>query len=149
MERKQDSHKGENGKVAVIGGSKEFTGAPALSAQAALRTGVDLTKIVTSEEVSDTVASFSENLIVEAYPSDFLGPSGVEDVLETVRWSDATVIGPGLGNPDPEAVEEIVERVDVPLVVDADAIKPALSANISDAIFTPHQGEKELIEEEY
>jgi hydroxyethylthiazole kinase-like uncharacterized protein yjeF len=149
IQRREDSHKGENGKVVVIGGSKKFTGAPALSAQAAMRTGVDLTKIVTSEKVSDTVASFSENMIVKEYPSGYLGLSGVEDALETVRWSDAAVIGPGLGNPDPEAIENIIERADVPLVIDADAIKPALQTDVSNAVFTPHHGEKELIEEEY
>ena len=39
LERKSDSHKGDNGKVAVIGGSKDFSGAPALSAKAAMREG--------------------------------------------------------------------------------------------------------------
>lgn len=148
LSREKDSHKGENGKVTVIGGSKEYTGAPSLSAQAALRTGCDLTKIVTSEEVSDVVASYSENLIVGEYPSEYLGLSGVENCLEAVRWSDVAVIGPGLGDPDKEAVEEIIGRSQVPLVIDADAIKPALNAEISNAVFTPHRGEVELIEEE-
>lgn len=149
IQREKDSHKGENGKVTVIGGSTDYTGAPALSAQAALRTGCDLTKIVTSEEVSDTVASYSQNLIVREYPSKYLGLSGVENCLEAVRWSDTAVIGPGLGKPDAEAVEEIIGRAETPLVIDADAIKPALDADVSNTVFTPHRGEKQIIEKRY
>ena len=149
IQREKGSYKGENGKVAVIGGSKDYTGAPALSAQASLRTGCDLTKIVTSDKVSDVVASYSENLIVRDYPSKYLGVSGVENCLEAVRWSDAAVIGPGLGKPDAEAVKEIVDRAEAPLVIDADAIKPALDADVSNSVFTPHRGEKQFIEERY
>lgn len=149
LERKPDSHKGENGKVVVIGGSKDFTGAPALSAQAALRTGCDLTKIVTSEEVSSVVASYSENLIVREYSSGYLGLSGVENCLDAVRWCDAFVIGPGLGNPESEAVGEIIERTNKTAIIDADAIKPALKADLSNAVLTPHREEAELIKEEY
>ncbi|QGA80047.1 ADP-dependent NAD(P)H-hydrate dehydratase [Candidatus Nanohalobium constans] len=149
MERKPESHKGENGKVTVIGGSKDFTGAPALSAQAALRTGCDLAKIVTSEEVSSVVASYSENLIVREYSSGYLGLSGVENCIDAVRWCDVFVIGPGLGNPDSEAVGEILERTNKTAVVDADAIKPALEADLSNAVLTPHRGEAELIKDEY
>ncbi|EGQ43905.1 MAG: putative sugar kinase [Candidatus Nanosalina sp. J07AB43] len=72
LDRNKNSHKGENGKVGIVGGSKDYSGAPALAAQAALKTGCDLTKIVTSEEVSDVVDSYSENLIVRSYPSGYL-----------------------------------------------------------------------------
>ncbi|PSH00484.1 MAG: hypothetical protein BRC30_03280, partial [Nanohaloarchaea archaeon SW_7_46_7] len=46
LERPPDTHKGQNGKVLVIGGSGKYTGAPALSARAALRSGADLVKIL-------------------------------------------------------------------------------------------------------
>ena len=108
-DRKPDSYKGENGKVSVIGGSVDFSGAPALSAQAALRTGSDLVKILTSESVKNVVAAYSENLIVDSYPSDYLILSGVETALEKISWSDVSVIGPGLGSPDSEAVREVID----------------------------------------
>ncbi|MFB6100806.1 MAG: NAD(P)H-hydrate dehydratase [Candidatus Nanohalobium sp.] len=149
VQRQKDSHKGKNGKVAVIGGSKDYTGAPALSAQAALRTGPDLVKIVTSETISDVVASFSENLVVLDYPSGYLGLSGVEEVMEAVAWSDVMVIGPGLGEAGGEAVKEVLERTGVPKVIDADAIEPALDSDISNAVFTPHSGEADLIREKF
>jgi hydroxyethylthiazole kinase-like uncharacterized protein yjeF len=149
LNRKPDSHKGENGKVGIIGGSVDFSGAPALSAQAALRTGSDLVKVLTSESVKNVVSAYSENLIVDSYPSDYLGLSGVETALEKISWSGVAVIGPGLGSPDSEAVGEIVERTEVPLVIDADAIEPALNFDVSNAVLTPHRGETELIEDEY
>jgi NAD(P)H-hydrate epimerase len=149
ISREKDSHKGENGKVAVIGGSVDYTGAPALSAQAALRTGSDLTKVVTSEEAKEVVEGYSENLIVGSYPSAYLGLSGVENCLKVIYWSDVAVIGPGLGDPGSEAVQEILEKTKTPIVVDADAIKPALEVHISNAVFMPHTGEAELIREKF
>jgi hydroxyethylthiazole kinase-like uncharacterized protein yjeF len=149
MDRKLDSHKGQNGKVGVIGGSVDFAGAPSLSAQAALRAGCDLTKIVTSESVSDVVSSYSENLIVSDFPSNYLGFSGVENCLEMVRWSDVFLIGPGLSRPDTEAVNEILSRKGKTAVVDADAIKPAVNLGVSNAVLTPHSGEAKIIESEY
>ena len=149
MERKSGSHKGENGRIGVIGGCVDYSGAPALSGQAALRTGADLVKILTSESVKDIVAGFSENLIVRDYTGSYLDISGVEKCLKMVNWSDTTVLGPGLGNLNTKVVQEIVERSDKPLVIDADAIEPALEADISNAVFTPHQKEVELIENKF
>jgi len=147
ISREKKSHKGENGKVAVIGGSKDYAGAPALSAQAALRAGCDLTKIITSEEVSQTVASYSENLIVSDYTSGYLGLSEVEEVMEAVAWSDVMVIGPGLGDADGEAISEILERTGKPKIIDADAIQIGIDSDVSNAVFTPHRGEKKTMEE--
>ncbi len=149
LERDPESHKGENGYVGVIAGSIDYTGAPALVAEAALRSGSDLSKILTSEYSMNVVAGFSENLIVKGYPSGFLDERAVEDALELLEWSDSAVIGPGLGDPDPEAVEEIVDGAETPLVIDADGIEPALEAGVGDAVFTPHSGEAEAIVERF
>jgi hydroxyethylthiazole kinase-like uncharacterized protein yjeF len=147
--RHNDSRKGDNGKVVVIGGSVDFSGAPALSAQAALRTGSDLVRVVTSESVRDVMSGYSENLIVDSYPSDYLGLSGVETVIDKIKWSDVAVIGPGLSRPDSEAIRDIIERIDKPVVVDADAIEPALNTGVSNSVLTPHRGEAELIKDYY
>ena len=149
LARKNDSHKGENGKIAVIAGSRDYTGAPALSAKAALRTGSDLTKILTSEKISQTVASYSENLIVRDYPEDYLSVKSLEKAKKVVEWSDVVVIGPGLGEPEPEVVEKIIEYTEKPKIIDADAIKPALETDLENCIFTPHEGEAEAIREKY
>jgi ADP-dependent NAD(P)H-hydrate dehydratase len=148
LERKSDSRKGENGKVGVIAGSRDYTGAPALSAKAALRTGSDLVKILTSEEISDTVAGYSENFIVEDYSGGYFGESAVDQALELDEWADVIVVGPGLSDLDEIALQEFLEMADATLVVDADAIKPAANAEIK-AIYTPHRGELEFILDRY
>lgn len=139
--RASDSHKGENGKVAVIAGSKDYTGAPALSAKAALRTGSDLVKIFVPEVIREVVAGYSENFIVESYESDYFDTDAVAQAFELAEWADAVVIGPGLGDPDEEAVKEFVSRTKTPLVIDADAIAPSVEADISKTILTPHKQE--------
>ncbi|MFB6216240.1 MAG: NAD(P)H-hydrate dehydratase [Candidatus Aenigmatarchaeota archaeon] len=149
LDRKSGSHKGQNGRVAVIAGSRDFTGAPALVAKAALRTGCDLVKIMTSEEVEDVVASFSENFIVESYTGSYFGSEDVEDALRLADWADVVVIGPGLSKPGSEAVKQFVNNAGAALVVDADAIGPATEVADENMVFTPHSGEAEPVREEF
>ncbi|MFB6209697.1 MAG: NAD(P)H-hydrate dehydratase [Candidatus Nanohaloarchaea archaeon] len=149
LDRDPDSHKGENGKVGIIGGSKDFTGAPSLSAKAALRTGCDLAKILTSEYSRSVVAGFSENFIVDSHPSGYLDERGMEKAEELQDWSDCCVIGPGLGDPDDDTIRQMVSEASKPLIIDAEAIQPALDAELYDAVFTPHRGEAEVIRERF
>ncbi|MFB6144901.1 MAG: NAD(P)H-hydrate dehydratase [Candidatus Nanohaloarchaea archaeon] len=149
LRRGSASHKGQNGKVLVIAGSKDFTGAPALSAEAALRAGCDLVKVLTSQEIKDVVSGYSENLIVEGYNGGYFTQEDVGRALEMSEWADSVVIGPGLSRPEKQAVKEFVERTDAPLIVDADAIEPAQDADIGQAVFTPHSGELKSILDEY
>lgn len=149
LNREKNSHKGENGKVAIIGGSIDYAGAPAIAAKAAYRSGADLVKIFTSEKVEDTISSYSENFIVSSYNGDYLSATDVNEALELLNWCDAAIIGPGLSQPDNEAIKQIISRTDKPVVVDADAINPAVDINAENTVFTPHRGEKEYIESEY
>lgn len=61
------SHKGQLGRVAIIGGSQEYTGAPYFSAMAALRTGVDLVHVFCDQSASFVIKSYSPELIVHPY----------------------------------------------------------------------------------
>lgn len=147
---RDESEKGGRGRVGVVGGSIEHAGPPAIAGEAALRTGSDLAKIVTSETVLAAVAGFSENLVVERYTGDHLAEGSVSKVTAVADWSDALVIGPGLGDADPEALRRIVEAASVPLVVDAGAILPVLeSGPFPNAIFTPDAHEVDQITEHY
>lgn len=140
LERDRRTRKGENGKVAIIAGSQEFAGAPALAAKAALRSGADLVRVMTSEEVASTVASYSEDLIIESYSGGFFSEEDVDAAVELVEWSDATLIGPGLSKPEDCALQQVFEQVSADLVIDADAIAAAVRANLK-AVYTPHRGE--------
>lgn len=141
LERDQETHKGQNGKVGVIAGSRDYTGAPALSAKAALRTGCGLVKILTSDSVSDTVASYSENFIVESYSGDYFDMEALNQALDLAEWADAVVIGPGLGEPRAKAVREFLQEAETELVVDADALNHVGRSPLKEAILTPHGGE--------
>lgn len=145
LERPSDSHKGENGKVLVIGGSSKYTGAPALAAEAALRAGADLVKILTAEEAKPVIQGFSENLIVESYGEKF-NEDSLEKASELDQWADTTVIGPGLSDFDEDSIKEFAEE-EGNLVIDAEAIEPLLET--SGNIFTPHSGEAKVMREKY
>ena len=148
LSRDKDSYKGQNGKIGVIGGSIDYSGAPALSAEATLRTGTDLTKILTSREIQDVIRSYSENLIVEGYKTQYFGTEAEEKALNLLKWSDATVIGPGLSSPGKVTLRNIAET-DTPLVVDAEAIDPISRAEPENAVFTPHEKEAEVLKQRY
>lgn len=106
-------------------------------------------KVLTSEEVLTVVAGSSDDLIVNRYTGDHLSEDSVSKALELGEWGDVLVVGPGLSEPDPEAVRQIVRDTSVPLVVDADAVEPALDVELSRAVFTPNGEESVKIEEAY
>jgi len=168
---KKDSHKGDNGRVLVIGGGP-YIGAPALSAFAALRTGSDLVFVVTPkkaakaitsfspllikpEELAKEIAKFSPNLIVgELNDYEILTPEDIEIIENYIPKIDSVVIGPGLGSnkKTKDAVEKIILKCakrGKSLVIDADAIqvvgkKPEI-IKYTETVITPHAGEfKEL-----
>jgi NAD(P)H-hydrate epimerase len=143
LDRAGDSHKGDNGEVLVVGGGP-YAGAPALSAQAALRAGADLVRVAPPESVAREVQAYSEALIVRALSGDRLDPGHVDRLLDLAAGHDAVVLGPGLGDADPtlEAVVEFLERFDGRAVVDADALSvvPGVDTDAT-LVCTPHQGE--------
>jgi len=143
LDRDPTAHKGENGEVLVIGGGP-YTGAPSLSARAALRTGADLVRVACPESVGREVQGFSADLIVRGLPGDRLGPDHVERVLSVAADSDAVVLGPGLGGDDRPTrfVRGFLAEYDGRAVVDADALRAVPEVDTdAELICTPHQGE--------
>ena len=146
----KDSHKGDNGRVLIIGGGP-YVGAPALSGIAALRTGADLIHIATPSYPAQIISSHSPNLIVRALShSHHIVTQDIETIKEMLTRIDAVLIGPGLGTgtETAEAVKKIVSIVTdkkIPLVIDADALKVLRSDHhlLTDnpCIITPHAGE--------
>ncbi|WIV68250.1 NAD(P)H-hydrate dehydratase [Natrialbaceae archaeon AArc-T1-2] len=113
-----------DGRAFVIGGGP-YTGAPALAAQAALRTGAELSFVAAPESVSGEIQGYAEDLIVQPYEGDVLTPEQVEDLVETAeRYDDVVILGPGLGTADEtlEAAREFLESYTGPAVIDADAL---------------------------
>ena len=150
--RSAGSHKGNSGRVLVIGGGA-FTGAPALTALAALRTGADWVTVATPRSVAPEIAEFSPNLIVHALSGRYLAHDDTRAIDTLIRRHDVVVIGMGLGreneseNETAETVLEIITaNPDTRFVIDADALH-ALKMPMPDRgqaampIVTPHAGE--------
>ena len=142
LKRPAASHKGEAGRVLVIGGGA-YSGAPALAALGALRGGADIVTVAAPRNVADIIASFSPNLIVRALSNDRLVEDDIQIILELIAKHDVVVMGMGIGTADEtlSAVKKIV-----PLcrkaVIDADALKPQLLPLLHEnIIITPHSGE--------
>jgi hydroxyethylthiazole kinase-like uncharacterized protein yjeF len=144
--RRNDAHKGDSGRVLVIGGGP-YTGAPAFTGMAAMRSGVDLTFVATPEASALPVAIYSPNYIVRTLDGDILREDHVKGLLQFSMGMDVVAIGPGLGTA-PEtisAIQSIVRSAEKPLVIDADAIgacgaKPQILKR-KHGVITPHAGE--------
>jgi ADP-dependent NAD(P)H-hydrate dehydratase / NAD(P)H-hydrate epimerase len=145
--------RGRNGRLVVIGGGP-YTGAPALTGLAAMRSGAERATILTPEVAAESVRASSPNLIVRAVGSDRFRPTDVPEILETVRSAPpgAVVLGMGAGA-HPETTEAFASVVralapEVPIVVDADGLA-ALPSTLADPtspaplgiVATPNSGE--------
>ena len=145
LQRDSESHKGQNGLVAVIGGSQKMHGAPIFAALAAEAAGVDLIYPCVPDCHAEVTRAVAHNFIVTPFHANDLGKSDIsmlEDILSICR---AAVIGPGLAEFDSaqKAMEKIIRDATIPLVIDAGALQPwtfdALEGKT--AIITPHVGE--------
>ena len=140
FERQTSSHKGDNGRVLILGGSQIYTGAPMFSALAALRTGIDLAYLAAPKRVAD-VAARNPNLITIPLEGDHFAPEHLEQIRHLHINSDSIVLGPGIGKESEtrDFCNEFCTFSDKPLVIDADALKLLDQENIpSGAILTPH-----------
>lgn len=136
--RSKDSHKGDSGRVLVIGGGP-YTGAPALTAMAALRAGADIATVATPKDAAKTIAGFSPNLIVRGLSSDHLCPEDLGLLKDLIPKHDVVVMGMGLGR-HPETLEALAKIIPLcsKAVIDADALQPDQPLK---GIVTPHAGE--------
>lgn len=141
---REDSHKGENGRLLIVGGGP-YTGAPALAGKAAYRTGIDLVHLAVPSSVSDTISGYSMDFLVHPLEGEILTEEHMGKILSISEECDSVIIGPGLGDDEEslQAVKELIEEIDVPMVVDADALK-AFDGEIKsgrDLVLAPHRGE--------
>ncbi|MFX1600182.1 MAG: NAD(P)H-hydrate dehydratase [Promethearchaeota archaeon] len=152
--RKVDVHKGEFGKILIIGGSKNYSGAPAYASLTGINFGIDLVITYVPEVIADVLRSFSPNMIVRSKKGNWLNIEALEEITELIKWADAILIGPGMGieketeNLLVELLKKIKEHKK-PFVLDADALK--LVKDHLDlikglpAILTPHEGELKIM----
>jgi hydroxyethylthiazole kinase-like uncharacterized protein yjeF len=151
--RRPEAHKGDFGRLLVIGGSETYSGAPALVALGALRTGVDLVFVAAPEKTASAIASFSPNLITIKLAGDHLNEANVEILRSHIERSTCLAMGPGLGTHD-DTIKTVAKILNIlkagrkPALIDADAIK-AMGKIAKKAGFpvvaTPHAGEFQVL----
>ena len=145
--RKRESHKGDYGKILLLCGSRGFTGAAALAAMGALRTGAGLVYLAVPESIYAIEAVKLTEPVVLPLPED--SGETIEKIAELLPRMDAVLFGCGSGlGKGPEAVLEfLLKHAECPLVLDADGItlaakhKDILRGRTAPTILTPHDGE--------
>lgn len=151
--RDKYSKKGDFGRLLIVGGSKEYSGAPTLAALAALRTGVDIAIVAAPKSVADVIRSFSPNLIVRRLKDDYLTSEDMPELKSLAERCTSMLVGPGLGLEEETktAILSFMKELgkDKPMLIDADALK-ALSEEPTSlknypTIITPHAGEFEIV----
>ncbi|EFW99453.1 carbohydrate kinase-like protein [Grosmannia clavigera kw1407] len=159
-------HKGQLGRVGVIGGSEDYTGAPYFSAMASARLGCDMSHIICTPAAAAVIKTYSPNLMVHPLmqqSADATSTATAPSDEETGRQADVIsarviaqmlprlhvlVVGPGLGR-DPlmqataARIVAAARNCGLPLVLDADALRlvqsrPALVRGYSLAVLTPN-----------
>jgi hydroxyethylthiazole kinase-like uncharacterized protein yjeF len=147
--RPSKSHKGDFGRLLIIGGSETFSGAPALVALVALRTGVDLTYVAAPAKTAYAISSMSPNLITIKLEGKHLNPGNIPALKTYIETANAVVLGPGLGlhtetRDFVKTTVEVVEGAGKPLLLDADGLKAFAGfkkpLNVP-LVLTPHAGE--------
>ncbi|KAG0259311.1 hypothetical protein BG011_002732 [Mortierella polycephala] len=154
-------HKGQGGRIGVLGGSSDYTGAPYFSGMAALRLGADLCHIICDEDAATAIKSFSPDLIVHPYikiraanatqdkkKSHEIWMQTFDDINALLKRVHVLVVGPGLSRDKgmlqsaKHAIEKAKE-LEMPIVIDADALfliqnYPELIHGYSKAVLTPN-----------
>jgi len=144
-ERKRGDYKGTYGKLLIIGGSKKYSGSPALNALAAYEAGVDIVEVAAVERAANIIANFSPDIITYPLEGEFLNKKHIPILKKLAENKDALVIGGGLGREKKifKAVIKFLKEINIPCVVDADAIYAFAAEDIkkTNIIFTPHSYE--------
>ncbi|MEX0714228.1 MAG: NAD(P)H-hydrate dehydratase [Pirellulales bacterium] len=150
--RKADSHKGDFGRVLIVGGSRSMAGAAGLAGIAALRGGAGLVQLAVPEVCADTVASFEPSYMTQPLPCDREGRLTIEarePIAELARRATVLAVGPGLGQSAEltELVAWMYTSLPLTGVFDADALnalagrRSALQTPAAARLLTPHPGE--------
>ncbi|KAJ6108503.1 YjeF C-terminal domain carbohydrate kinase-like protein [Penicillium sp. IBT 18751x] len=150
-------HKGQLGRVAVIGGCVDYTGAPYFSAMASAKLGCDMSHVLCERSAAPVIKSYSPNLMVHPLlPSSesvkdtksIDAPALAGPIIGMLSRLHALVIGPGLGRDGVtlKVVAEVIKEArsrSIPFVLDADGLlivteDPSLIKGYKECILTPN-----------
>jgi NAD(P)H-hydrate epimerase len=142
------AHKGTAGRLAVVGGSDQYTGAPFLVGNAASRSGAGLTSLIGPSELARTGTAEERDLVFPHTLKEILTENFSPDFREFLDNQDAFVVGPGLGQSPSlrDGLMEFLPELDKPVVLDADGLNNMRNeldvlAQCNEIVLTPHPGE--------
>jgi NAD(P)H-hydrate epimerase len=153
--RKKESHKGDYGRLLIIGGNEKYSGSPAFNAIAGLqamssyRSGTDIVEVIAPKRVADIIAGFSPDIITLALKGDHLKKEHIKILLKESGDKTAFVIGGGLGREQTtlSAVRDYLRKTKLRGVIDADAIYAIRNSkiNLRNFVITPHACEFKIL----
>ena len=150
--RPRDGHKGTFGTVVVLAGSQGYTGAAYLTSMGAARSGAGIVRLMVAQSIYPILAEKCTEVVVGPIPEispGVVGHAALSAVLRGFTGAAAGVVGPGIGRDTStrRLIEDLLRKVTIPLVLDADALNllsehrsilPKLSPDI---VLTPHPAE--------
>lgn len=155
--RKPDAHKGDFGRVCIIGGCIGMSGAPALAGRAALRAGAGLVRVAIPKSILPIVASIEPSYTTIPLAEDSAGKisaKAINTILDAANENDCLAFGPGIGTSGgiQSILETLLQQENLRMVIDADGLNnlskiknwPRVTSHQSRAtglILTPHPGE--------
>ncbi|RJQ65384.1 MAG: NAD(P)H-hydrate dehydratase [Desulfobacteraceae bacterium] len=152
IRRDPDAHKGRTGHLLVLSGSVGKTGAAAMTALSAIRSGAGLVTL----GIAESLNPIAETLVLEAmtvplpeYGQGYIGESAFEPVMELLKGKQCLAIGPGIGTAPETArlMHRLIRKCPVPMIIDADGLNnlaghtKILKETRIPMILTPHPGE--------
>jgi hydroxyethylthiazole kinase-like uncharacterized protein yjeF len=149
--RRRFGSKFDSGVVAIAGGSRGLTGAPALTALAAARAGAGYVQLGVPDSAQPALALRLLEQMAHGLPEadGAHSPDGVQPFLALAERAGAAVLGPGLGRSGPaqEFARAVALQAELPLLVDADGLNAHVGAleelreRTAATVLTPHAGE--------
>jgi NAD(P)H-hydrate epimerase len=147
----EPAHKYSAGALLVVAGSRGTTGAPVMVVRGAQRAGCGIVFLGTSEGAAPAVDLALTEALVYGVTEDeegYMGSGALEEILEHAGRASALVMGPGTGTGDEgrRLVEGILREVELPVLLDADAITNLAGTDVlaqreAPTVITPHAGE--------
>jgi hydroxyethylthiazole kinase-like uncharacterized protein yjeF len=149
--RRPNTTKFDSGQVLVVGGSRGLTGAVCMAAEAAIRVGAGYATVAVPADLEPIF----EVKLTEVMSRGFRGAEGrlsassLEGILEAAERAAAVVLGPGLGRDEDslELARAVAQRIESPLLIDADGLNAhaehldAIAKRTAPTVLTPHAGE--------
>ncbi len=150
------SHKGDHGKILIVGGSSEYCGAPNMCSLAAVKSGAGLVYLGVPETIHTICAVKNTEAMPLGLPCDGDGrltPEALPRIKEKLENCSVCVIGPGMGRSEGTAalVRELLSFYEGTIVADADALwaisldKSILKKSHATIVLTPHGGEAKML----